>query len=280
MDTMQISLPPPSADPERGGPPPHYPLWSPKCLLWIGILTSFVFSGVMQGINYGRMGQPRRRKTWIIGSVLGFLALETLLWIVPEVYIPLLVNLLINTIIAVFVGIQGLRDFRAHESAGGKRAPGGLPIACVSASCLILVVLLGAGTLIGYVTNESRAWKMPLPISTREPTNQRSPNFSTSFENIRMKLTGTGISPPCMRIPGSWNWPSPASKKELSAAPMRLKPKVISAHFGQPSRSKRNNWLNWPLSGTHLRWKANHPGEKRMRLWTDFPTKGSASRCP
>ena len=124
MDTMQISLPPPSADPERGGPPPHYPLWSPKCLLWIGILTSFVFSGVMQGINYGRMGQPRRRKTWIIGSVLGFLALETLLWIVPEVYIPLLINLLINTIIAVFVGIQGLRDFRAHESAGEETRTG------------------------------------------------------------------------------------------------------------------------------------------------------------
>jgi len=155
-DTLQISLPPPPAEPEKRGPPPHYQLWSPKCLLWIGILTSFVFSGIMQGINHGRTGQLRRRKLWIISSIAGYTIFQFLLWIVPEIYVPLIATLVINTIVAVFVGLSGLREFRAHESSGGRRAPVGIPIACVSTSCLILVAFLGAATVFEYYIDDNR----------------------------------------------------------------------------------------------------------------------------
>ena len=122
--TEAFHIPPPP--PPRSSPQPDYALWSPRCLLWIGCLTSFLFSGVLQAINYGRLGMEQRRRHWIVSCILFFVPLQTLIFLAPSFYLAAMGGIAINTAAAIYIGLKGVPEFRRHEAAGGSRAAAGI----------------------------------------------------------------------------------------------------------------------------------------------------------
>ncbi len=152
--TEAFHIPPPP--PPRSSPQPDYALWSPRCLLWIGCLTSFLFSGVLQAINYGRLGMEQRRRHWIVSCILFFVPLQTLIFLAPSFYLAAMGGIAINTAAAIYFGLIGLPLFRRHVAAGGSRTAVGILLPCVLASCVLILSAQGGIPFITERTHEAR----------------------------------------------------------------------------------------------------------------------------
>jgi hypothetical protein len=112
-------------------------LFNPGHFVWMSFFFSFYPAGIMYAVNWGRLGDPKKRNILLAAYTAGFAAFITLAIIIPwkwTTYVFEGVN--------VALGLYMMRDqadrFKAHIQGGGKKASIILPVTV----CIVLTAAL------------------------------------------------------------------------------------------------------------------------------------------
>ena len=106
---------------------PTKKLWNPKSFIIFSALFSFLPAGVMCALNYGRCGNQRKKWTYLISTIIGFIAVVTLAFIIPTT-ISKSLCFGINIGIGAYLMNTQKALYQEHIQNGGKRASYLLPI--------------------------------------------------------------------------------------------------------------------------------------------------------
>ncbi|MDT8717123.1 hypothetical protein IAI10_10680 [Clostridium sp. 19966] len=121
-------------------------LWNPKYFLVISIIFSFVPAGVLYALNYGRMGDKKKKNYTLFSVIAGFLLL-----LVVSVFIPgndsKYIGYAVNIFVASYFSRNQKELYASHILGGGKKASFALPIFLSIIICAIIVVPLIALTV-------------------------------------------------------------------------------------------------------------------------------------
>ncbi len=106
---------------------PTRKLWNPKSFIIISVLFSFLPAGIMYSLNYGRCGNQRKKWAYLISTIVGFIALYTLAFIIPTI-ISKSISFGINIAIGAYLMNTQTPLYKQHIQNGGKRSSYFLPI--------------------------------------------------------------------------------------------------------------------------------------------------------
>jgi len=119
-------------------------LWNPISFLIISAVFSFLPTGILYALNWGRLGYKKKRNLYLIGSVLAFTLFCAVASFIPE-------TLAMGFYIGVNIGagsyfMQSQRkDYKAHIENGGKKASLLLPLfICIVAAAILIWALFMA----------------------------------------------------------------------------------------------------------------------------------------
>jgi hypothetical protein len=130
---------------------PTKKLWNPKSFIIFSALFSFLPAGIMYSLNYGRSGNQRKKWTFLISTIIGFIALSTLALIIPSTIFKSL-GFGINIGIGVYLMNTQTPMYQEHIQNGGKRASYLLPIII---TILIFVVLIATLMYSQYIPEKT-----------------------------------------------------------------------------------------------------------------------------
>lgn len=130
-------------------------LWSPRAIFWVGVLLSFVFAGVMQAKNFGRLNQPKKKRTVLLSSIAGFLVLFFLIPDRPSVTAQLYL-LTVNGILSYKISRMHLIPFVQYLDAGLKPLPAGRTALVLLSGALLLLALITAKSAVSVMLDERR----------------------------------------------------------------------------------------------------------------------------
>lgn len=113
-------------------------LWNPKSFIIFSALFSFLPAGIMYSLNYGRCGNQQKKWTSLILTLIAFITLCTLSFIIPN-NITNSLSFGINIGIGVYLMNTQTILYQEHIQNGGERASYLLPIIT---GIFILVLLI------------------------------------------------------------------------------------------------------------------------------------------
>lgn len=119
-------------------------LWNPKAFIAISVFFSFLPAAILYSINYGRLGETRKRNTSLIISFLVF-AIAICLSILIDNIIMKYVFYGLNIGIGMYLQNDQLKLYNSHLLNGGQEASYLIPvIICVCALALLIFwIILG-----------------------------------------------------------------------------------------------------------------------------------------
>lgn len=126
-------------------------LWNPKSFIIFSALFSFLPAGVMCALNYGRCGDYRKKWTYLISTIIGFIAVGTLALIIPTTISKSLCFGINIGIGAYFMNNQKAL-YQDHIQNDGKRASYLLPIGI---GILIFTLLLATIIYSQYIPDKT-----------------------------------------------------------------------------------------------------------------------------
>lgn len=101
-------------------------LWNPKSFIIFSVFFSFVPAGIMCSLNYGRCGNQRKKWTFFLSTILGFMALIALAIILSVKTSSIF--LAINIGVGIYFRNIQRQLYEEHIKNGGGRASYLLPI--------------------------------------------------------------------------------------------------------------------------------------------------------
>lgn len=96
-------------------------LWNPKSFIIFSALFSFLPAGIMYSLNYGRIGNERKKWASLIATFIGFIALFTLAYFIPTT-ISKSLSFGINIGIGAYLMRAQSELYQEHIQSGGERA--------------------------------------------------------------------------------------------------------------------------------------------------------------
>jgi hypothetical protein len=127
-----------------------YRLWNPKSFIIFSALFSFLPAGIMYALNYGRIGNQRKKWLFLMSTIIGFIALSAFAFIMPTT-ISKFLCLGINIGIGVYFMNTQTAMYQAHIQNGGERASYLLPI---TIAILIFVLLIATIMYSQYIPDK------------------------------------------------------------------------------------------------------------------------------
>jgi len=126
-------------------------LWNPKSFIIFSALFSFLPAGIMYSLNYGRCGNQQKKWTFLISTIIGFIALCTLAFLIPTT-ISKSLCFGINIGIGVYLMNTQTALYQEHIQKGGERASYLLPIIT---GILIFVLLIATIIYSQYIPDKT-----------------------------------------------------------------------------------------------------------------------------
>jgi len=121
---------------------PTKKLWNPKSFIIFSILFSFLPAGIMYALNYGRCGNKKSRWTYLIATIICFIAIFTLALIIPNSIAKVLFFTANICLGSYFMKTQQ-KLYIEHIQNGGKRASYFLPITiCIIITGLLIALII------------------------------------------------------------------------------------------------------------------------------------------
>ncbi|MFL0249378.1 hypothetical protein ACJDT4_03010 [Clostridium neuense] len=121
---------------------PQKKLWNPKSFIIFSMFFSFLPAGIMYALNYGRCGNKKNRWTYLLATIIAFIAIFTLCIIIPK-SIAKTLFLSVNIALGIYFMRTQQKLYIEHIQNGGKRASYFLPITI----CLIITGLIIAAMI-------------------------------------------------------------------------------------------------------------------------------------
>lgn len=105
---------------------PTKKLWNPKSFIIFSIFFSFIPAGIMCALNYGRIGDQRKKLITLLSTILGFIALITVVSIfsinAPIIFFP------INIGVGILLRTIQRKLYEEHIQNGGEKASYFIPL--------------------------------------------------------------------------------------------------------------------------------------------------------
>lgn len=123
-------------------------LWDPKHFIIISLLFSFLPAGILYSLNYGRVGDKKKRNKSLLLSLLGFI-----LFVVGIIFIPIIVPITMINLIVKFIGtginigvgvyLRNKQEklFQEHIDNDGNKASFGVPVLLSFIMAVVIIFL-------------------------------------------------------------------------------------------------------------------------------------------
>jgi hypothetical protein len=107
-------------------------LWNPKSFIWMSVFFSFLPSAILYSLNYGRLGNTKKRNIYLVTSIFMF-AIMISLGIFIEVSALKTLFYGLNIGLGIYMRKDQLAAYNEHILNGGKKASSIIPVlACVA----------------------------------------------------------------------------------------------------------------------------------------------------
>lgn len=121
---------------------PTKKLWNPKSFIIFSILFSFLPAGIMYALNYGRCGNKKRGRTCLAATIIGFINIFTLAFMIPS-SIAKVIFFSANICLGIYFTNTQQKLYIEHIQNGGKKASYLLPITiCVIIAGLLIALMI------------------------------------------------------------------------------------------------------------------------------------------
>ncbi|PKM72072.1 MAG: hypothetical protein CVU91_11325 [Firmicutes bacterium HGW-Firmicutes-16] len=113
-------------------------LWNPKSFIAISVFFSFLPAAILYSINYGRLGETRKRNIGLVVSFLSFVVGICLGFFIDSTFMKYVFYGL-NVGFGIYIQNDQTKLYNAHIQSGGQKASYLIPvIICVSVSALLI----------------------------------------------------------------------------------------------------------------------------------------------
>ncbi|MCM1991645.1 hypothetical protein [Oceanirhabdus seepicola] len=110
-------------------------LWDPKNFLVMSVFLSFLPAGILYSLNYGRVGNRKKKNISLVLSLLGFILFIVALIFIPIIIPITMINLIakllgtgINIVVGIYLKNNQEKIFKEHIKNGGNKASFVVPI--------------------------------------------------------------------------------------------------------------------------------------------------------
>jgi hypothetical protein len=119
-------------------------IWNPKSFLILSVLFSFLTAGILCSLNYGRLGDNRKKWITLSSTILGFIVLMTLMVLINVKSSSLILP--INIGIGILFRNMQINLYDEHIKSGGQKASYLIPtlIAILFSGLIIAMMIYSA----------------------------------------------------------------------------------------------------------------------------------------
>ncbi|WP_026884105.1 DUF1761 domain-containing protein [Clostridium akagii] len=117
-------------------------LWNPRSFIIFSILFSFLPAGIMYAVNYGRCGNKKKKWTYLLSVIVGFIVATALTFIIPN-NITKYAFFAVNAGLGTYFKTSQQELYSQHIQNSGKMASYLLPIIiCIFVTGVIIASLI------------------------------------------------------------------------------------------------------------------------------------------